>query len=352
MKIGHFTKFLVGVLGTVGVITLTVSGSAHAWINEKIDLQGGDIGVAISPAKAKIDIIPGTTTTGEMRIRATGQKTNLFFVELVPFSVSNGDYVQDFSTRSSRNEILRWTTLSVSGKVVDNDGRATGGFDGCDPVDMPDSSETKIYFDMRSQEECWVTYNIDTPSNAPSGAQHAALFVQSYVDETAGGSIGVASSHRVGMTMYATNNSGTTELKGQLVKQNIPFWVFSGALNTDAAIENQGNLDFGASVSIEIKNLMGNVVYTSPNIPDASQPVIMAETTRNVSSNWDESSIGIYNVTQTVRFLDQEHVTTKLVFVIPLWLVITVLVLIAIIVIAIIYGRSKHTAKHKRMRRF
>jgi len=335
MKARHLTKILVGVLGMVGVVTLTISNSAYARINEDIVLKDGGVGIAISPARTQFDISPGSTTTGKMRVRGTGQDTNLVFAQLSPFSVENYTYQQNFNNTTQRNEILRWSSLELSE---------------CDEVPMSDSSKTKIYFELRPQEECFVDYIISTPANAPGGSQHMALFVQSYVENTIdSGSAGIVSSHRIGMTMFASNRDGKVDEQGRLIKQDIPFWVFSGPLKTAMTIENSGNIDFNATVEIETKNLFGNIVYKSEK---PKEVIVMAGTIRTTSSDWDSAGIGIYQTTQTVRFLGEEHVKTKWSFLIPLWLLIAILIALSIFVLSVVYGFRKKSSKSKKMRNF
>jgi len=334
MKIGHFTKILGSVLGTVGVITLTVSGSAYAKINENITLKDDKLGIAVSPPRIQLDFTPGVATVERLRVRGTGQETNLVFAQVTPFSVANNTYQQNFANNTQRTEITRWITLEL--------------FD-CDEVPMDDSSDTKIYFNLRPKEECWVEYTINAPSNAPGGSQHAAIFVQSYVGDVNTNTTGIISSHRIGMTMYASNRDGNIDERGTIIKQSIPFWVFSGPLKTTAVIENPGNLDFNAKIEIETKNLFGNTVYKTEK---PKEFIIMAGTIRDVESNWDSAGIGIYQTTQTVRFLGEEHVKTKWSFLIPLWLLIAILIALSIFILSIVYGFRKKSSKSKKMRNF
>jgi hypothetical protein len=261
-------------------------------------------------------------------VRSTGRRDQDVFAEIAPFSVTGDNYASpDYVNKTARNEILRWITLTL---------------EGCDSTAKEPG---KIYFTMRPQEECYINYKIDVPKNAPVGSQHAAFFVQTVADDNISEGSGIVKSHRIGAILYASNRSGNVIERGKLINQSIPLWVFSGPLQTSALIENSGNIDFDAEIEIEIFSLFGNSVYKSE---PPSTYIIMAETTRFITENWSNPSVGIFKTRQTVNMLGEVHVTEKWSLLMPLWLLIAIIMAIVVSIIALIYGRKEKKNKKGR----
>jgi hypothetical protein len=327
-NIKYFAVTILGVLAAVGV-SLTAVGSASAYINEDIVSGGNPVGISISPTDIRLSLDPGTVKDGQITVRSTGTETQEVFATIAPFSVSGAEYTQNFSNKTARNEIVNWTSINI---------------EGCD-INSIDEEKGRIYFTMRPKEECKLSYRVSVPDNAPGGAQYAALFIQqSDTAENKQSGIGINTIGRIGIVMFGTI-SGETHESGELVSQKIPFWVFSGPIETLATVRNSGNIDFDTTYEIEVFNLFGSQVYKS----DPKSSIVMADTTRGIPVKWEESSIGIYNVKQTVSFLGGDpYIKEGLVICIPLWLLLVILAAIAIFVVAFIYGRKKANAGKRR----
>jgi len=307
-------------LFAAAVFTFAAAGPTFAYINENIELDQ-ETGFSLSPMRLQTDIMPGVVSEGKFRVRSTGRRDQNMFAEIVPFSVTGSNYDSpDYANFTQRSEIIRWITISL---------------EGCDATAK---EAGRVYFSMRPQEECYIQYKIDVPANAPAGSQHAALFVQDVVDDSMGGT-GVIKSHRIGAVLYASNRKGDIEEQGKILKQDIPFWVFSGPLNTGALIENSGNIDFNAEIEIEVRNLFGQKVYTSEH---PSKYIVLAETTRYITENWSHPGVGIFKTKQTVRMLGEAHAIEKWSFLVPMWLLIIVLIVVVVVFIARRYGRKNN----------
>jgi hypothetical protein len=334
-------RVIVGLMAGLGAF-LAVSGQASAYVNENINLTG-ERGIALSPLRLSADITPGQTVSGEFRVRSTGSRTQNVFAEITPYSVLGEDYGADFNTVTPRNEIIRWTTLGI-------DSEKSG--DGCQ-ITSRDTGKNRIYFTLRSKEECYVKYEIAVPKNAPSGMQYAGFFVQNVAegDDELDGGAGVLSQHRIGLVLHAANRSGGEDECGEIIRRQVPFWVFSGPIETNYTVKNCGGLDFYVDERMEVRNLFGKLVYKSEY--GKAETVVMADTTRFIKKpSWDEPGIGVYRVRQVVKMFGKEYAVEEWSICIPFWLLIAILIAIVVFVLALVFGVKKSKQKRKNMRKF
>jgi len=311
-----------GVVCSVGVASL-FSGNVLAEVNDKIELQGEEFQIAISPAYIEFDLVPGTTTSDKFRVRNVGSVETDIKIGVAPLSVSNEVTVNG----TPRNEILGWTTIELD--------------PGCEPTLEGDGF---IEVHMRVKEECFVRFSTATPSNAPFGEQYMNIYFQEYTEDASGGMQMLRS---IGVNVYGTNRTGESsgDMCGKLKDQKIPFWIMEAPLTTTTTVENCGRLNFRADVKIEVRNLFGKLVYDE-KAPQSKMIVVDSE--RVIHDSWDDASIGIYKVKQTVEMLGETYVKEKWTFVIPLWLILVVLGCIVVIILAIVYDRKRRMKKAKR----
>jgi len=331
------TKILTagGILALAAVVVAPVS----AFVNDAINPLGEDFGIAVSPGSIELDFVPDGNVTELVRVRNVGQLPSRLKIGVSPYSVTDESYTSDELTETPRTEITRWTTLSINDCNVyrtDNDG--------------------SLYVDFAFKEECNVIVNVAAPSNAPSGSQHMSIYFQEFKELPGQGMETIRSfSARV----FAANANDKSNRNGcaNILNQDIPFWTFEGPVVTSSRIENCGNLDFFVTTSIQVKNLLGgNIVHEdrwedigpNGNIEvqysniGSQRKIIMAETTRKVEDAWENAPIGIYEITQTVQGLREDHVVTRLAIVCPLWLVLLILIFIIALVGWIVNRRRQH----------
>jgi hypothetical protein len=288
----------------------------------------GERGFAVSPAVISVDIATGKTTEGEYKVYSTASETWRMRAGVSPLSVTGENYEMDTIHFTPRNEVVRWTTLGLRGCEIEK-------YDG----DM-------MYFSLQPREECWVQYRIDVPTDAPSGSQHMSFWVEDLANASelkyAGSNAGVKQNNRIGLSISANNADGESKLCGEILEQNIPFWVQKSPFETNYLIENCGNLDFYADVSLKVDSLFGRELYRSEK-PERN--LVFAETTRRTPIGWTEANIGIYKVTQTVKYLGETHPITKWVLLMPVWLIIVFVAIILAIIFLIVRIKSR-SRKH------
>ena len=313
----------LGVVGVAGVALLSCGGDAMAEINDKIVLQGEEFQIAISPAYTQFDIVPGSTTSETIRVRNVGSMETDLKIGISSLTVSDETTVAG----TPRNEIIDWTTIELD--------------DGCTVTDEKDG---ELFVHMRVKEECFVTFSTATPLNAPFGEQYMSVYFQEVrVDD--GGSVQVIRS--IGANIFGTNRTGESsgDMCGRVKDQMIPFWILDAPLTTTATVENCGRLNFITTVKLEVRNLFGRLMHEEVS---PQERILMVDSKREIRDSWDDASIGIYKVKQTVEMLGETYVKEKWTFVIPLWLILVVLGCILVIILAVVYDRKRRMKKAKR----
>jgi len=313
----------LSIVGAVGYAAVNSPVDVAAEINENIELLGEEFQIAISPVYVEFDLVPGTTTSETFRVRNAGSMETDLKIGVQELTVSDGTTVSG----TPRNEILGWTTVTLE--------------DGCDVMGEEDGA---IFVHMRVKEECHVTFSTTTPSNAPFGEQYMSIYFQEY-REIEGGGIQMIRS--IGANIYGTNRVGESsgDMCAEMIHQSIPFWIMGAPLNTTARVANCGRLNFHTTTKIEVRSLFGKLMYED-QVPQSN--IIMVGSERVLSDSWDDASIGIYKVKQTVEMLGKTYEIEKWTFVIPFWLIMVILGCIAVIVLAIVYERKKRMRKAKR----
>ncbi|MDR0591240.1 MAG: hypothetical protein LBG75_01620 [Candidatus Nomurabacteria bacterium] len=328
---GNFTpKLLIGVLATLG-FTLSAAGSALAVINSNIQTKDKSVSIVVSPANSKrLDMKPGGVYDGEFKVLSDAKHTNEVFTTLLPYTIKE-DGIQDYKTETRRTSVTKWAKLEVSG---------------CEIKERKPNGE--IYFMMRPQEECVVSYHIEVPKDAVGGSQDAGIFVQSVVRNGDGGTVG--RSYRYGYMIYSDVDGPGAKYEGRVVENKIPWLLFSPPLTATGKVENTGTIDFTAKYSVSIKNaITGEKAweYPSKEDGDSNRQLVMGESSRINRIAWEGAPhLGIFEVTQTIDVLGKPVTKTQLVFIVPLWLIILVLGIVAALIVNGIYQHKKRNKRH------
>ena len=309
----------VSVFGMLGVLILSL-GKVSAVINDEINFLGQEFQFAVSPVVTEFELIPGKTTGDTYRVRNVGSEEINLKISIAPLT---------FSERTTllgvpREEILDWTTITLSK---------------CTPTK---AEKDVIYVHMRVKEECFVKFSTKTPAEAPFGEQYMGLYFQEYREDDGEGMQMVRS---ISAGIFGTNRTGSSDgdLCSEVADQKIPFWIFKGPLDTTANVKNCGRLNFHTKATLEVHNLFGGLVYKDNEPVDY---IVVAESVRAMTYSWNEASIGLYKVKQTIEVLGKSYEVEKWTFIIPIWLIVVILACILVIVASITYDRKK-----KRMKR-
>lgn len=239
-------------------------------------------------------------------------------VEISPYAVVGEEYTANFSDDSSRSQIAEWI-------VVEN------------PTGV-----------LKPNETAEIKFKIKVPEYAPSGGQYAALLISSNNENGTNSGVAVNNVFEMASIIYA-NIGGETVRSGEVKENNIPGFVTSAPITVSAMLTNEGNVHEVARIGLEVKNFFSSqLIYPQPGDSGIINEVIMPESTRFVTRDITGiSSLGVYEVTQTINYLGQNHQITQTVVSCPIWFMALSIITIIAIILAIVTRVKKHHLKRK-----
>ena len=313
---------LVGLVLASG-IALAGAGSVSAVINKDIVINR-NVGIAVSPMlNDRLTLDPGSTTEGRFRVRFPGVETTDVFAAVSPYAAGTGTGYETgvFDKSSAFTKITDWTTL------------------GLEDCTITKQEAGKIYFTMRSQEECYVTYKIAVPADAYGGSQHAAIFVQTIPDKDAKGTGAIINSYRIGYLIKNDVSGPGARAEGKVIETKIAGPIlFTPPITSSALVKNTGTLDFDAEYKMTVKTFFRKKEVYSKD----SKSLVMADTQRLLNGKWDKTpALGLFRVTVETTVLGETSTLTKTVLVIPISLIVAIIVAILLLILWIYVKASK-----------
>ena len=322
---------LVAVLG-LGTLQTTVYADEDS---EKEADNTPKTSLTLTPVSRTMSIGSDSVYDGSLSVTNDGSADTKVEVHASPYSYVYSDeediYKLGFDNQNNFTQISRWITIK------DSDGNYT-------------SNPT---FTIKAGDTLNIDYRITTPKDIPAGGQYAVIFVQ-----TISGNVNASGIHTeasAGMILYGRSTEGesvvSAEVKDMVIGQGLrtnddadtPNKNFYGT----AKVKNNGNVDFFAKGILKVEPIIGFSSYTTPDetIPTS----IIPESERVVEDEWTETpDFGIYKVTWTVTAGDKTETTDRVIFLIsPLAIIITIIVLTAIVLFAIIGVRKRKESRSR-----
>jgi hypothetical protein len=223
-------------------------------------------GITASPPKQRIDLTAGGTYSGTVDISNPGTTEYDFTVSASPFSVKGEDYNLLYSQRPDLVDASRWFVFP------------------------------QARYHLKPTQKVAVRYNVNVPRDAAGGGYYAVVFAQA--DSLPGA--GVSGQKRVGVLTYMTV-AGDIQRSGRVLGLSAPVIQTQPPLVGDVRLQNTGNVHYDSTVSVQIKDLFGNV-KTELN----SDQIIFPKTIRRVPLSWGKApSFGLYRLSGTVKYLDR-----------------------------------------------
>jgi hypothetical protein len=279
-----------------------VAPAAHA-VGDDTQVES----ILLSPVSKHYNVKAGSTTSDTFKVINDGKADYDFVVYARPYSVSDSDelYTPDFVSKAQNADAYKWVQFAQPsyhipvGKTVD------------------------------------VAYTLRVPANATPGGHYGVLFAETQANEQTSGNV-VKRTKRVGAILYATVDGNVTT-SGKFVGTDVPFFQFSAPLKIRQRVSNSGNTDFAVTSEVKVTDIFGGLKYKA-----SSNPSVLPATTRAVNNAWTNPAwIGIYNVQQTAKFLDTSHTSSSYVLLVPLWVYLTVVILVGGRVLYAVVRRRK-----------
>ena len=276
----------------------------------------------ISPVSNRVALVAGENNDYEMTVSNIGSEDFSYHVYAAPYSISDEDYNINFSNETNRTQITRWI------KFYQDDGTLTDNFKST----------------IKKDEKQVVRYNIAVPEDIPAGGQYAAIFAESDSPEDKGMSSGIKTVSRVGLVVYGRTNGDTVD-SAEITHYNIPGFMISGKVRAEAKIKNGGNTDFEVRDEFVVSTLFGKELYNKDKMYN-----VLPDTERKISHEWENSPfMGIFKVHYKVSALDKVEDKTKIVIIMPVFMLIIMLLLLTGFVIWIIILVRKRNERKSRL---
>ena len=275
--------------------------------------------IQISPVENRVTLNANETNEYTFNVDNTGSEGYSFKVYANPYSVLNEQYSPSFSNQNSHTQVSRWITFK-------ND---NGEY------------STEATYSVEAGQRKEVTYKITVPSDIPGGGQYAIVFVEAIPKDDNSGGIRTVS--RLGLRVFGRTN-GETKESAEILNHNMESFYMSGKIKTSGTVKNSGNADFNAVFKFKVEKIFGGVVYE-----DSKGYDVLPDTTRNIELTWGETpAFGIYRITSTLNALDQSRSTTKIVLIIPVFMIVILFMLLTITIAwFIILFRKRQAQKSK-----
>ena len=246
--------------------------------------------ITLSPVSKHYQLKAGESIADELTIINDGDTTYDFTVYAQPYSVSGEDYQPDFFNERENTDIYKWV--------------------------RPE----KTQYRLAPGETIKVRYTLAVPSGARPGGHYGAIFAETQPAGSAEGN-SVARKKRVGTILYATIE-GQYRTGGSLKGISIPRLQLKTPLVTETRVENTGNTNFKVDLKLKVTDLFGGVKYI-----DTKAYEVLPETTRKMSLAWANApSFGLFKVSVTTKFLDENVTKDGYVLVAPLGAYLAVVV--------------------------
>ena len=276
----------------------------------------------INPMSHRMETLePGEAYTGSVTIvnPATASEDFYYSTRVAPYGVKGENYSADLITETNYTRIADWITID-------------------EPTGSIKPNESKV-----------VNYTIEVPKNAPAGGQYAAIIVSKNPEKTeeSGSSVAVKDTYEIASLIYADIDGKTTH-DGEIIENTIPGFTTSPLITVGAMLSNTGNVHEYATIIIGATNIFTGEVITDPNNEtNRYTELIMPESERYVQRDINENlpQLGFVHVEQTIYYNDQVSTEARDVIICPVWFLILILFVIAMLVSTIAKMIVRHRKK-------
>lgn len=286
-------------------------------------LDSGDIIMSLRPSSQEVELYPGQDYSGVLEVSNVGSIPFDIEVSVSPYHVADENYEPDFSTETAYTKLHNWITLP----------------------------ETQYH--IEPSETVYVDFQINTPEDVTGGGQYAAIMILAKGADT-DSSEAMKLNTQIAAIIYGHVNGGEMRAEGTLLDYTLPSFMLNNNFFVSQTVENTGNVDFRVTQSMTVNSFFSNREVIGPNsIDEDGNPigtniaVVLPGTTRTGILTWDGApKIGIFRVTQVIKFLDQEYEYSGIVLLCPIWLIVIIIAVIIVLIISLIFSSKKRKSQH------
>lgn len=278
--------------------------------------------LSVSPATTSVSLKPGASVDYTLVVTNDRAEDLQITAYVAPYSIQNEDYDVDFDKETNRTQLSRWI------EFVNEDGSTTKNYKATIPA------ATKSY----------VNYRVTIPEDIPDGGQYASIFIQTGDSDKPLESSGISTVSRVGVIIYG-RGLGATDERAEVTELDVPSFMTNGPVKASALITNNGNTDIEVEYSFTVNSIIGAELYHSeskdPVLPDAS---------RRIKSSWENTQpMGIFRVTYKVSTLGNDYEVSKLIIILPVYMIVVAFFVLTLLVIWIIILIRKRRERKSRL---
>ena len=274
----------------------------------------------VTPMSQVLELKPGDTYEGSITVvNPDNAKSDfLYKTEISAYGVVGEGYDADLVTSTEHTQITKWITIK----------NPTGA--------------------VKPNESVKINFTIQVPETAPAGGQYAAILISSADTGNVSDGLAVKNIFEMASLIYVGINSDKTDRKGEILKNDVPGFVTGMPIVVSAEVNNEGDVHEITKVALKVKSVFSpNQIYPSEGESGIIEEVIMPDSTRVMSRNIDGiSSLGIYDVTQTITYRGMVETTHKIVIACPIWFLVLFILTVSAIIFSIVKSIKKH--RHKK----
>ena len=278
-------------------------------------MENGDM-FTVTPMSNKVTLDAGDSYEGDIIVANPANATNDFAykVSVSSYAVKGESYEADFLTESERSQVVDWIKIE-------------------NPTGV-----------LKPNETVKVHYKVKVPLNAPAGGQYAAFLISSDADNSATEGFSVKNIFEMASILYVRIN-GDLEHVGEILSNNVPGFATKVPVEVSSSFKNDGNIHEVASIGLEVSSF-SNKIYPGAEESGIVEEVIMPGTTRLVTRNIEGiSPLGIYDVTQTIKYMGETSINHQVIIACPLWFMLLALLTVAAIIVTLVQSAKRRRNK-------
>lgn len=261
--------------------------------------------ILLSPTKKRYEMKAGESKQDSMKVVNDGPRPISFIVYARPYSVINENYDPNYDSNSKNADAYKWIQFDTAS------------------------------YELEPGQSADISYTVRVPQNAAPGGHYGVLFAETQVTSQPSGT-SIVQKKRVGSIMYITVDGDVTT-SGKLIGGTVPFFQTKAPISIKQRVQNNGNTDFVVNSTTNVSDIFGGVKFKNQK-----ESAVLPETTRAIDNDWiNPAWIGLYKVEQTVSFLSTSKTMTNYVLFVPVWVYLTLALLIGARVLYAVAHRKR-----------